>query len=182
MGEKEQIPAGIGKMYFTTADDKNLEHLQEVELKNCTLNLNDADTEGESHWADNNDKGWTFTGTATLAPNKSTELMRKILHGSGRLPRKEKKRRRNRIMRNKKILIRLLTCTMIDRGTAFNEAAVVMFGEKKRVNDEHMSYLLLNKAEWHAVDTFIAGIYKRRLRMLKREWQRNRLLFPGVKV
>lgn len=102
MGEEANTPAGIGRLYFTTADDKNLEHLKP--LDGHIVGSGGLHTE---EWkeddADRRSKGWVIQGTARVdVDSQDIKKMHELLTGGrGRLPRKEKKRRINRIARNK---------------------------------------------------------------------------------
>lgn len=76
---------------------------------------------------------------------------------------------RNSIMRNKRALIFVLIATMMDYGTAFNDAAAFIFAGRPRTTDcEDHSIMQINNAEWHAVDTLVRHLYKHRGTMLKR--------------
>lgn len=102
MGEEANTPAGIGKMYWTTADDKNLEHLKPID--GHIVGSGGLHTE---EWkeddAERRSKGWVIQGTVRVdVDSQGLKKMHKLLTGGrGRLPRKEKKRRINRIARNK---------------------------------------------------------------------------------
>lgn len=182
MGE-ELIPAGLGKLYIAPAGDMNPEHLQPIELHSVAIDLGDGESHAsESTWGNNGGKGYCITGTLKLENNKETRKnMQKLMRGQDRLPRKEKKRMRNSILRNKRALIFVLIATMMGYGTAFNDAAAFIFAGRQRTTDgEGHALMQLNNAEWHAVDTLVRHLYKHRGTMLKRLWQRNRNLFPEV--
>ena len=104
MEEKQQL-TGLGKLYVTTADDKNLERLMEIDCEATHLHTIDMEDGG---W-EKDKKGFTFTGTATIeADEQSRKFFKRLAEGDGRLPRKEKKRRIGRVMRNKDMLVPLL--------------------------------------------------------------------------
>jgi len=182
MGE-ELIPAGLGKLYIAPAGDMNPEHLQPIELHSVAIDLGGGESyASESTWGNDGCKGYCITGTLKLENNKETQKhLQKLMRGQGRLPRKEKKRMRNSILRNKRALILVLIATNMSYGTAFNDAAAFIFADRPRTTDgEGHALMQLNNAEWHAVDTLVRHLYKHRGTMLKRLWQRNRNLFPEV--
>ena len=84
--------------------------MQEVELSAPTqLEGHRIDFKSQADGAaeenDRKDKGWAVTLTGTLEMSEERKLQqkkmwRRILLGEGRLPRKEKKRRMNRVLRN----------------------------------------------------------------------------------
>ena len=180
MGE-ELIPAGLGKIYIAPAGDMDPEHLQPIELHSVAIDLGDGESHAsESTWGNNGGNGYHITGTGRMEISKEARKnLQKLMRGQGRLPRKEKKHIRNSILRNKRVLIFVLIATMIDYSTAFNDAAVFIFSGRPRTADvEGYDLIQLNNAEWHAVDTLVRHLYKHRITMLKRLWQRNRNLFP----
>lgn len=180
---EDEMPAGLGKLYIAPAGDMNPEHLQPIELHSAAIDLGDGESHAsESTWGNNGGNGYCITGTGRMEISKETRKnLQKLMRGQGRLPRKEKKRMRNSILRNKRALIFVLISTMIDYSTAFNNAAVFIFSERPRTADvEGYDLIQLNNAEWHAVDTLVRHLYKHRVTMLKRLWQRNRNLFPEV--
>ena len=181
MGEEEQIPAGLGKLYFTTADDKNTEHLQEVELKGHCIDFKDLDTEGEgkSDWAGNDGKGWTITATARLdspeGEKQAKRIWKLLTEGEGRLPRKEKKRRINSIMRNEKTLIGFVLLTMINPAQAHDMAAYLLFPERVgRAEGCNVPVVCLkNHASIRLVHLFTKRITKNNVKLLKKLWNRD---------
>ena len=180
---EDEMPAGLGKLYIAPAGDMNPEHLQPIELHSVAIDLGDGESHAsESTWGNNDGNGYYITGTGRIEISKETRKnLQKLMRGQGRLPRKEKKHIRNSILRNKRALIFVLISTMIDYSTAFNNAAVLIFSERPRTTDvEGYDLIQLNNAEWHAVDTLVRHLYKHRVTMLKRLWQRNRNLFPEV--
>ena len=101
MGEKEQTPSGLGKLNFATADDKNMEHLQEVKLK-CTsgqLTYLEADEPKEKDSTRDCGRGFEITGSALI--KEPSDTLRDLLDSDkmditftqflGCLPRKMKK-------------------------------------------------------------------------------------------
>ena len=180
---EDEMPAGLGKLYIAPAGDMNPEHLQPIELRSAAIDLGDEESHAsESTWGNNDGNGYYITGTGRMEISKETRKnLQKLMRGQGRLPRKEKKRMRNSILRNKRALIFVLISAMMDYSTAFNNAAVLIFSERPRTTDvEGYDLIQLNNAEWHAVDTLVRHLYKHRVTMLKRLWQRNRNLFPEV--
>jgi hypothetical protein len=180
---EDEMPAGLGKLYIAPGGVMNNEHLQPIELHSVAIDLGDGESHAsESTWGNNDGNGYCITGTGRMEISKETRKnLQKLMRGQGRLPRKEKKRMRNSILRNKRALIFVLISTMIDYSTAFNNAAVLIFSERPRTTDvEGYDLIQLNNAEWHAVDTLVRHLYKHRITMLKRLWQRNRNLFPEV--
>ena len=180
---EDEMPAGLGKLYIAPAGDMNPEHLQPIELHSVATDLGDGESHASESTCGNNDgNGYYITGTGRMEISKETRKnLQKLMRGQGRLPRKEKKHIRNSILRNKRALIFVLISTMMDYSTAFNNAAVLIFSERPRTTDvEGYDLIQLNNAEWHAVDTLVRHLYKHRVTMLKRLWQRNRNLFPEV--
>ena len=176
-----QAPAGIGRMYVTTADDKNLEHLQEIELKGHHIDFSDltAEDNDKSSWAGNDGKGWTITATARLdspeGEKQVKRLWKTLTEGEGRLPRKEKKRRINSIMRNEKTLIGFVLLTMINPAKAHDMAAYLLFQERVDRSDgcNVPVVCLKNHAQTRLVHLFMKRITKNNVKLLKKLWNRD---------
>ena len=178
--ECQPAPAGLGKLYFTTAEDKNLEHLQEVELKD-RIDFKDIDIEDDSknHWGDNDGKGWAVTATARLdspeGEKQARRIWKQVTEGEGRLPRKEKKRRINRIMRNERALIGLILLTMINPMQVHDMVACLLFPECiGRVEGSNVPVVCLkNPAQTRLIHLFKKRITKNNVKLLKKLWNRD---------
>lgn len=178
MGEQGQL-AGLGKLYVTTADDKNLEHLQEVKVHK--IDFKDIPYDVEHHWNEK-DKGFTITATARIdcpEGNKQVQkLLKQLTEGEGRLPRKEKKRRINRIMRNERALIGLILLTMINPMQVHDMVACLLFPECiGRAEGCNVSVVCLkNPAQTRLIHLFTKRITKNNVKLLKKLWNRDRRL------
>lgn len=163
-------------MYFTTADDKNMEHLQEVELKGHRIDFKDLGTENgeKSGWGNNDGKGWTITATGRLdlpeGEKQAKRIWKLLADGEGRLPRKEKKRRINSIMRNEKTLIGFVLLTMINPARANDLAAHLLFPERvaRAVGTNVRLVFLKNPAQTRLVHLFTKRITKNNMKLLKK--------------
>lgn len=179
--ECSPAPAGLGKLYFTTAEDKNLEHLQEVELKGHRIDFKDIDIEDDSknHWGDNDGNGWAVTATARLdlpeGEKQARRIWKQLTEGEGRLPRKEKKRRINRIMRNERDLTGLILLTIVNPMQVRDMVAYLLFPECiGRAEGYNVPVVCLkNPAQTHLIHLFTKRITKNNVKLLKRLWSRD---------
>lgn len=168
MKEKERIPAGLGKLYFTTADDKNLEHLQEVKLRKADFDVPD---DVEHHWEGNQVKGFTITGTATLEIDKvNTKNLRKLMYGQGRLPRKEKKRRVNSIMRNRVLLTEVALSLWIHEQYAYSMIAGKMFSTAIKRDENGHPVIMLKSQEGLLVEKVMLRIKAKQEKIIRRNY------------
>lgn len=144
MGEQE-IPAGLGQLYVTTADDKELKNLRPVGLCKTTLNVN-TNEKVESHWSDN--KGYEITGTLRFDKSQAKKLLK--LLSDGRMPRKEKKRRKNRVLRDRLLLTHIAIALQTDDYYGYMIACGRMFPERFK-RDEYDNDVLILKPNEHKV-------------------------------
>lgn len=175
MGEEMQPLAGLGKLFVTTADDENLEHLQEIKMEDTKIRI--LNTENDN-WKEDAGKGYYHTFTASIEPSKEVKaLVKRLTRSRGRLPRKEKKRRKNRIMRNKYLLIQILSVAALGEfGSVATEVAEIMFPERMQASGQ----IILQDGEDKVFRALLLYIYKNCPRMLIREWKRNRHVFDEL--
>lgn len=164
MGE-QGTPTGLGQLYFTTADDKELKNLRPVGLCKTTLNVS-TNEEVESHWADN--KGYEITGTLHL-DNRQARKLRKLL-SDGRMPRKEKKRRKNRVLRDRKLLTRIAIALWINYYYGFMMAADKMFPERFKMDELNNPVLILQPNENKVVCNLVKRIKENQVRIIRQNW------------
>ena len=175
MGEEANTPAGIGRLYFTTADDKNLEHL--TPLDGHIVSSGDLHT--VNGWKKEKDgqesKGWTIQGTVRVdADSKDIKRLHKLLtEGKGRLPRKEKKRRINRIARNKLTLACLkyyCFCTKIRHIDELHALiSSMLFPDHVHLDTDTGSVnVCLNMAQLRLVNLFMHRLEKNMMKWLSR--------------
>lgn len=162
---KQEIPAGLGQLYFTTADDKELKNLRPVGLCKTTLNVS-PDEKSEIHWADN--KSYELTGTLHL-DNRQARKLRKLL-SDGRMPRKEKKRRKNRVRRDPKLLTRIAIALWTNDYYGFMMAAGKMFPERfKRVECDN-PFLILKYNEHKVCRVLVRRIKENQKKIIRQNW------------
>ncbi|MBR6140918.1 MAG: hypothetical protein IKQ37_04040 [Bacteroidaceae bacterium] len=176
MGEKE-TPAGLGRIYVTTADDKKLEHLQPIECHATDLKCIAGD--GETEHGGYSKNGWTITATARLDSPKDDKTLKKfiktMMSGSGRLPRKEKKRRVNRVMRDREELVKFAVISLGKTDTFFSLAACMLFPERiLHDKDSKQATVYMNTAQHRLVSLFMKRIVRNAKKILRREWNRDR--------
>lgn len=145
MEEENMNPAGLGsKLYFCRKEDLEKAPaplpMQEVKLSEpAHLEGHRIDFKSQADGAaeenDRKDKGWTVTLTGTLEVPKERELqqkkmLRRMLFGEGRLPRKEKKRRMNRVLRNRMAVMTIAKMMLDDSCMVQSVIASSMFPEQ----------------------------------------------------
>lgn len=175
MGEQEQL-AGLGKLYVTTADDKDLEHLQEVKVHKT--DFKDIPDDVEHRW-DKKDKGFVITATARIdcpEGNKHVQKLLKLLtEGKGRLPRKEKKRRIRRITRNENLFLLLILTTYYNPLIVENMVGALLFPERVGKDEDGRIVLFLkNSAQTRFVHLFTQYLFRNNIKLLKGLWTRDR--------
>jgi len=177
-GECGECPAGIGStIYFAPIDKINIPdnkptvHADEIYKVDLKDNGGGLTRECE--------KGFSITGTAVIE-GKISNALKKVLYSNTRLPRRKKKRCINRVLQNKRILVSVLSWSMIDRYTTFQEIVVAMFSDKPLIDENGKTTLFLSEAEWQAASTLLKRIYKHRRKLLIKLWQRDRELFHDM--
>ena len=159
-------PAGLGsKLYFCRKEDfekatANLP-MQEVKFGEPT-NLEGhridfkSQADGATEEKDRKDNGWTVTLTGTVKMSKEQELQqkkmwRRILLGEGRLPRKEKKRRMNRVLRDPMTVMTIFKM-MLDNSCMVQSVIVAaMFPEQIQRTTNGSFVIIPNHAQLRAV-------------------------------
>ena len=164
MGEQE-IPAGLGQLYVTTADDKELKNLRPVGLCKTTLNAS-KNEKVESCWSDN--KGYEITGTLHF-DNSQTKKIRKLL-SDGRMPRKEKKRRKNRVLRDCKLLTRIAIAVWINDYYGYMMACGKMFPERFKMDEFNNPVLILQPNEHKVASNLVKCIKAKREKIVRKNW------------
>ena len=165
MGEKEQTPAGLGQLYFTTVDDKEMKNLRPVGLCKTTLNVS-TNEEVESHWADN--KGYEITGTLHL-DNSQAKKLRKLL-SDGHMPRKEKKRRKNRVLRDRQLLTRIAIALWTNDYYGYMMACGKMFPERFKRDECDNPVLILQPYEHKLARILVKRIKAKQEKIMRQNW------------
>lgn len=175
--KEQEIPVGMGKLYVTTADDKNLEHLQEIKLHKTDFK-NVSDDAGH-HWNGNN-KGFAITANLRFDSPKEQKqahkLWKRLTEGEGRLPRKEKKRRISRITRNEEQFLYLILLTYYKPSAAENIVAASLFPERVGKDEESGMAVVCFKdsAQMRFSHTFTQYLLRNNFKLLKNIWTRAR--------
>lgn len=159
------MPAGLGQLYFTTVDDKELKNLRPVGLCKTTLNVS-PDEEVESHWSDN--KGYEVTGTLYF-DNRQARKLRKLL-SDGRMPRKEKKRRKNRVLRDRELLTRIAIALWINDYYGYMMACGRMFPERFKVDECDNRVLILQPNEHKVASILVKRIKAKHEKIVRQNW------------
>ena len=161
MGENTQL-SGLGKLYFAPkADIKpgvplDEQPWQEVDLNDKAPLCKGDETDGSS--TDYSNKGFCITGTMTIESTKRLKKQFKaMLCGEGRLPRCEKKRRLNRVLRDKdrcQFFARLLP---VNPQMADGYMAMLLFPERLQGNTVIL----------HPVELRLLNLLKKRISRMK---------------
>ena len=177
MGEKGQ-PTGIGRIYFTTAGDKDMEHL--APLEGPFVGVSSLHT-GDDGQEDGGKKGFFITGTVRIDKSKLKRDLWRRLRG-GRLPRREKKRRIMRIMRDKELLVWMLSLSLAKGGmeALIDVAAAQLFPDRIRTDAKENALAILESAQLRLLRTFGHRMLRNRERWLRREWYHNRTAFAPI--
>lgn len=177
MGEKGQ-PIGIGRIYFTTAGDKDMKHLTPLEAPVVSVSGLHTGDDGQE---DGGKKGFFITGTVRIDESKLTRNFRRLLRG-GRLPRREKKRRIMRIMRNKELLVWMLSLSLTKGGmeALIDVAAAQLFPDRIRTDAKGNALVILESAQLRLLTTFVHRMARNRERWMRREWYHNRTAFAPI--
>lgn len=165
MGEGNMNPAGLGgKLYFCRKEDFKKDPntpMQEVKLSEPAhleglriVFKSQADGATEENYR--KDNGWTVTLTGTFEVPKERELqqkkmLRRMLFGEGRLPRKEKKRRMNRVLRNRMAVMTIAKMMLDDSCMVQSVIASCMFPEQIQRTTDGSFVIMPSPAQLRAV-------------------------------
>lgn len=176
MGE-ELAPAGLGtKLYICPAEDFKKDPsapMQEVKpvLEGFHIDLSEAPKREDSD--EKPGKGWSVTCTGTLScePSPETQRMwRRLLLGEGRLPRKEKKRRMNRVLRDRKVVMLVASMIATNSSRVTDALTTVMFPDKLRRTTDDSLVVMPNPAQTRAAWLCSKRIPKQAARI----WRKHR--------
>lgn len=179
MGEKEQIPAwGGSKVYVTTADDKNMEHLTELAPIIHSSSI-DFKYDGNEHPGGYRGKELSFAASASIdlsgvGRNEMRRCLKRLGMGRGRLPRKEKKRRINSVMRDKDRLFGLVVTSFWNPWATRALAAVALYPECVGPSGDGKFVIRVNGAQDRHIHLFTQRIRKNNVKLLKKLWTRDR--------
>lgn len=163
--QEQEIPAGLGQLYFTTADDKELKNLRPVGLCKTTLDVSPSD-EMESHWPKY--ESHVITGSLHL-DNSQAKKLRKLL-SDGRMPRKEKKRRKNRVLRDRKLLTRIAIALWGNDYYAWMMACDRMFPERFKIDEYINRELILQPNESKVIRILVKYIEQNQEKIIRQNW------------
>lgn len=139
MEENQQQPAGLGKLYVIRKDDIEM---NPIELGAAT-ELHVPELEEEARENPYSNKGFTITGTARIETDgEMPSALRKLIFGDGRLPRKEKKRRMNKLLRNHYALMFMCEAYIDNDVNLMSYAAMWMFPDKMQAGDAKYTFVL----------------------------------------
>lgn len=168
MGEENMNPAGLGsKLYFCRKEDFEKDPntpMQEVKLE--PVKIDDIamfeDVAQECGNGYSGMKGFTLTGTATFngCTKEQKKLMRRMMYGQGRLPRRRKKKLMNRVLSREKIcrvIARFTVRPMFDKNDALDLTVQVMFNDKAH----GLGIIIINEAEYHTAYLCLKRIKKK---------------------
>lgn len=88
-------------------------------------------------------KGWTVTATARLDNPNAAKQLKRMLFGEGRLPRKEKKRHMNMVLRDQKVLMFVSALMYNNSIHVLSVLTSLMFPEKIRSTTEQGLYVVM---------------------------------------
>ncbi len=158
MEVNQQQPAGLGKLYVIRKDDIEM---KPIELGAATkLNVTESDEDAQESPYSN--KGFTITGTARIETDgEMPSALRKLIRGDGRLPRKEKKRRMNKLLRNHYALMFMCISYADGDENLIAYAAMWMFPDKKQAGDAKYTFVLnTNPAQFRTIRLFVRRLPK----------------------
>lgn len=175
MGE-ELAPAGLGtKLYVCPVEDfkKNPNApMQEVKpLEGFHIDLSNAPKREDSD--EKPSKGWSVTATGTIdcKPSPETQRMwRRMLLGEGRLPRKEKKRRMNRVLRDRRVVMLVASMIASNSTQVMDVLATVMYPEQIQKTVDGSFIIIPNPAQTRAAWLCSKRIPKQAVRI----WRKHR--------
>jgi hypothetical protein len=126
--ERSEAPAGLGStVYFCSADDLKMADgrpLSDVLFHKIDLTDNGGGLTRESK------SGFQATATVTLKDSKASELVKRLLNPRVRLPRKEKKRRLNNVMRHLQMKATIIMLNLFSPRTGQMLALSLLFPDK----------------------------------------------------
>lgn len=149
MEVNQQQPAGLGKLYVIRKDDIEM---KPIELGAAT-ELHVPELEEEARENPYSNKGFTITGTARIETDgEMPSALRKLICGEGRLPRKEKKRRMNKVLRNFSALMFMCGAYIDNDVNLMSYAAIWMFPDKTQAGDAKYTFVLnTNPAQFRTI-------------------------------
>lgn len=164
MGEENRNPAGLGsKIYICRAEDFEKDPttpMQEVKLSEpAHLEGHRIDFKSQADGAteenDRKDKGWavTLTGTVKMSEERKIQhekMWRRILLGEGRLPRKEKKRRMNRVLHNPMTVMAVFKMMLDNSCMVQSVMSACMFPEQIQRTTDGSFVIIPNPAQLRA--------------------------------
>lgn len=158
MEENQQQPAGLGKLYVIRKDDIEM---KPIELGAVT-ELHVPELEKEARENPYSNKGFTITGTARIETDgKMPSALRRLMRGDGRLPRKEKKRRMNKLLRNHYALMFMCLSYADGDQNLIAYAAAWMFPEKTQAGDGKLTFVLnTTPAQCRTIRLFVRRLPK----------------------
>ena len=157
---EQKIHTGLGKMYITSV---KRDEFPPIELCNITHNV-DTNEQVDRHHSDG--KGWEMTVTVRLSATES-KVIRHLL-SEGRMPRKEKKRRKNRVFRNAKRMIGIAIAMWQNELYAYMITAGMMFPERLQPDGHGNTILALNPNEQKVVKTTLCYIKSNGTKIIQR--------------
>lgn len=176
MGE-ELAPAGLGtKLYICPAEEfeKNQNApFQEVKptLEGFRIDLSKAPKREDSD--EKPGKGWSVTLTGKIDSKPSPEMQRmwrRLLIGEGRLPRKEKKRRMNRVMRDRKVVMLVASMIATNSSLVMSVLASIMCPDMIKKTVDGSFIVIPNPAQTRAAWLCSKRIPKAAMRI----WRKHR--------
>ena len=126
--ECSEAPAGLGStVYFCSADD--LKMADGMPLSDVGLHKIDLTDNGGGLTRDYR-SGFQATATVTLKDSKASESVKRLLNPRVRLPRKEKKRRLNNVMRHLQMKATIIMLNLFSPRTGQMLALSLLFPDK----------------------------------------------------
>ncbi len=123
-----EAPAGLGStVYICGADDLKMAGgmpLSDVGFHKIDMTDNGDGLTGERK------SGFQITGTMTLEDSKASEMVKQLLNPRARLPRKEKKRRLNNVMRHLQMKATIIMLNSVSPRTGQMLALSLLFPDK----------------------------------------------------
>ncbi len=126
--ERSEAPAGLGStVYICRADD--LEMADGMPLSDAGFHKIDLTDNGGGLTRESK-SGYQITATMTLEDSKASEMMKRLLNPRARLPRREKKRRLNNVMRHLQMKATIILLNSFSPRTGQMLALSLLFPDK----------------------------------------------------
>lgn len=126
--ECSEAPAGLGStVYICRAED--LKMAGGMPLADGTLHKINLTDNGDGLTGERK-SGFQITGTMTLEDSKASEMVKRLLNPRVRLPRKEKKRRLNNVMRHLQMKATIILLNSFGQRTGQMLALSLLFPDK----------------------------------------------------